>query len=59
MLKEAADNALSLDGTSFMSRILKVLISAWCFSICLDKQGNKPEFTNAILLLLLQHNFGT
>lgn len=24
MKKEAADNALSLDGTSFMSRILKV-----------------------------------
>lgn len=24
MRKEAADNALSLDGTSFMSRILKV-----------------------------------
>lgn len=28
MHKEAADNALSVDGTSFMSRILKVLISA-------------------------------
>jgi len=28
MYKEAADNALSLDGTSFMSRILKVLMSA-------------------------------
>jgi hypothetical protein len=28
MHKEAADNALSLDGTSFMSRILKVLMSA-------------------------------
>lgn len=27
MSKEAADNALSLDGTSFMSRILKVLMS--------------------------------
>lgn len=27
MRKEAADNALSLDGTSFMSRILKVLIT--------------------------------
>jgi hypothetical protein len=25
MRKEAADNALSLDGTSFMSRILKVM----------------------------------
>lgn len=32
MRKEAADNALSLDGTSFMSRILKVLITAWHFS---------------------------
>lgn len=32
MRKEAADNALSLDGTSFMSRILKVLLSAWYFS---------------------------
>lgn len=26
MRKEAADNALSLDGTSFMSRLLKVMI---------------------------------
>ena len=32
MRKEAADNALSLDGTSFMSRILKVLMSALDFS---------------------------
>jgi hypothetical protein len=28
MHKEAADNALSMDGTSFMSRILKVMMSA-------------------------------
>ena len=27
MRKEAADNALSLDGTSFMSRLLKVIIA--------------------------------
>ncbi|KAG5054842.1 hypothetical protein GLYMA_03G109800v4 [Glycine max] len=29
MRKEAADNALSLDNTSFMSRILKVFITFW------------------------------
>ena len=29
MRKEAAENALSLDGTSYLSRILKVLITAW------------------------------
>jgi len=36
MRKDAADNALSLDGTSFMSRILKVVIAALGSYIAVD-----------------------
>lgn len=39
MRKEAADNALSLDGTSFMSRILKVIIISEFFSCSLTFSG--------------------
>lgn len=50
MRKEAADNALSLDGTSFLSRILKVSLIEAGFSFVVK---NDSLFT--FLLVCLWH----
>jgi hypothetical protein len=52
MRKEAADNALSLDGTSFMSRILKVSLRETGFSIVV-----RNDSLLAFLLVWLGHEW--
>lgn len=52
MRKEAADNALSLDGTSFMSRILKVSLIETGFSLVV-----RNDSLFAFLLVCLWHEW--
>ena len=52
MRKEAADNALSLDGTSFMSRILKVSLRETGFSLVV-----RNDSLLAFLLVCLGHEW--
>lgn len=56
MRKEAADNALSLDGTSFMSRILKVSFIEAGFSL-VARNDNFLAFSAGVFVALISFHF--